>query len=417
VSINYFPILNNRLYFDTTFHEVTAMAMAQNAMVGSVEVHVGLVCSQLNEKHRRWVAGLLSEMMGYGGTKWVSEITGLDPKTIRQGRIDLDNRLTEYPTDRVRRVGGGRPPLKSKDPTLEQDLLALVEPETGGDPEGHCRCTRSSLRSLAKRLGRICATTVGRLLKPLDYSLKTNIKRLIGKPHPQRDRQYRFIQRIKSQFIRSGQPVISVDAKKSELIGNFKNPGARYCQNADNVNAYDFPSDAECRATPYGIYDQQASHALVAVGTSATTSQFAVASIRHWWRQFGKTRYPDAHHLLIEADAGGCNGHRPHLWKRELQQLSNDTDLSITVCHYPTGASKWNPIEHRVFGQITKNWAGHPLRSLAIMLGFIRGTGKYIITIICNPVIYQYHENRILYSLPNENKISLSAFLSVSKSL
>jgi hypothetical protein len=350
------------------------MAMAQNAMVGSLDVHVGLVCSQLNEKHRRWVAGLLSEIMGYGGTKWISDVTGLDPKTIRQGRHDLKNGLVGYPTDRVRRVGGGRPPLKSMDPTLEQDLLRLIEPETGGDPEGHCRYTRSSLRSLANRLGRACATTVGRLLKPLGYSLKTNVKRLIGKVHPQRDRQYRFIQRIKSRFIRSGQPVISVDAKKSELIGNFKNHGARYCRNADNVNVYDFPSDAQYRATPYGIYDQLANHAFVSVGISAATPQFAVNSIRRWWNLFSKTRYPKAHHLLIEGDAGGCNGYRPRVWKRELQQLSNETGLSITVCHYPTGASKWNPIEHRVFSQISNNWAGTPLRSLAIMLSYIRGT-------------------------------------------
>jgi hypothetical protein len=212
------------------------------------------------------------------------------------------------------------------------------------------------------------------VLEPLGYSLKTNVKRLIGKVHPQRDRQYRLIQRIKSRFLRSGQPVISVDAKKSELIGNFKNAGARYCRQADEVNIYDFPSEAECRATPYGVYDQQANHALVGVGTSAATPQFAVASIRRWWDLFGNARYPDARHLLVEADAGGCNGHRPRLWKRELQRLADDTGLSVTVCHYPTGASKWNPIEHRLFSQISRNWAGHPLRSLTTMLGFIRGT-------------------------------------------
>ena len=227
---------------------------------------------------------------------------------------------------------------------------------------------------MAARLGRGCATTVGRLLEPLGYSLKTNVKRLIGKVHPQRDRQYRFIRRLKERFLRSGQPVISVDAKKSELIGNFKNAGARYCRTADAVNTYDFPSDAECRATPYGVYDQRANHALVSVGTQAATAQFAVAAIRRWWERVGAARYPQARHLLIEADAGGCNGHRPRLWKRELQQLANDTGLSLTVCHYPSGASKWNPIEHRLFSQISRNWAGHPLRSLPTMLGLIRGT-------------------------------------------
>jgi hypothetical protein len=261
-----------------------------------------------------------------------------------------------------------------KDLTLERDLIALVEPETGGDPQGRCHYSRSSLRTLAKRLGRGCATTVGRLLKPLGYSLKTNIKRLIGKVHPQRDRHYRFIQRAKAWFVRRGQPVISVDAKKSELIGNFKNGGARYCRQADMVNTYDFPSDAECRAIPYGVYDQQANHAVVSVGTSAATPQFAVASIRGWWNSVGRARYPDAHHLLVEADAGGCNGHRPRMWKCELQHLANEMGLAITVCHYPSGASKWNPIEHRLFSQISRNWAGYPLRSLTTMLNLIRGT-------------------------------------------
>lgn len=227
---------------------------------------------------------------------------------------------------------------------------------------------------MAKRLGRGSATTVGRLLKPLGYSLKTNVKRLIGKVHPQRDWQYRFIQRTKAIFRNANQPMISVDAKKSELIGNFKNRGQRYCQKADVVNAYDFPSEAKCKVTPYGIYDNQANHALVRVGQSAVTAEFAVASIKSWWQQFGRMRYPKARHLLIEADAGGCNGHRTRLWKWELQKLADEIALSITVCHYPSGASKWNPIEHRLFSQISRNWAGYPLRNLAVMLGFLRGT-------------------------------------------
>ena len=258
--------------------------------------------------------------------------------------------------------------------TIEQDLIELVELETGGDPEDRCKYTRSSLRSLAKRLGRGSATSIGRLLKPLGYSLKTNVKRLIGKIHPQRDWQYRFIQRTKALFVRAGQPVISIDAKKSELIGNFKNSGRRYCRKADTVNAYDFPSEAECKATPYGIYDSQAEQALVMVGQSAVTSEFAVSSIRHWWKQFGVARYSQAKHLLIEADAGGCNGYRGRLWKLELQRLVDEIGFPITVCHYPSGASKWTPIEHRLFSQISRNWAGHPLRTLTIMLNFLRGT-------------------------------------------
>jgi len=249
-----------------------------------------------------------------------------------------------------------------------------VEPETGGDPEGHAKYSRSSLRSLAKRLGRASAKTVGRLLKRMDYSLRTNVKRLIGRPHPHRDRQYRFIQRVKALFRRNGDPVISVDAKKTELIGDFKNPGKCWCIDAEEVNVYDFPSDAKGKATPYGIYDQFANHAYVLVGISAITAAFAVACIRRWWETYGRERYPDSKHIMIECDGGGCNGHRPRLWKYELQKLADGTGLSITVCHYPTGASKWNPIEHRVFSQISSNWAGYPLRTLQRMVGFIRGT-------------------------------------------
>ena len=212
------------------------------------------------------------------------------------------------------------------------------------------------------------------MLRGMGYSLRTNIKRLIGKPHPHRDRQYRFIQRVKSLFRRHGDPVISVDAKKTELVGNFKNSGESWCLAPEAVNTYDFPSEAEGKATPYGIYDQAANHALVVVGISAITAAFAVACIRRWWETYGQERYPNSTHLLIECDAGGCNGHRPRLWKHELQKLCDETGLSITVCHYPTGASKWNPIEHRVFSQISRNWAGYPLRSLNRILGFIRGT-------------------------------------------
>jgi len=253
-------------------------------------------------------------------------------------------------------------------------LIQLIELETGGDPEGQFKYTRSSLRTLAKQLGRGSAVTVGRILKPLGYSLKTNVKRLIGKPHPDRNRQYQFIQRAKALFVKHGEPVISIDAKKSELIGNFKNTGTRYCKKADEVNTYDFPSEAEYKAIPYGIYDVLVNHALIMVGISANTAMFAVNAIQYWWEKYGSVRYPNAKHLFIEADAGGCNGHRPKLWKRELQRFADETGLKVTVCHYPTGASKWNPIEHRLFSQVSRNWAGHPLRSISIMLSLLRGT-------------------------------------------
>jgi len=216
--------------------------------------------------------------------------------------------------------------------------------------------------------------TVRRLLKAMGFSLKANVKRLSGPPHPDRDRQFRHIQRQKQKFLKAGQPVISVDTKNTELIGNFKNSGALWSQQADEVSVYDFPGDAECRAIPYGIYDVRHKQGHVSVGTSADTSQFAVHSIREWWNHTGAKQYPGAKELLITADSGGSNGHRPRLWKRELQHWADEDGLAITVAHYPRGASKWNDIEHRLFGPITNNWAGQPLRSLDLMLNAIRGT-------------------------------------------
>lgn len=233
---------------------------------------------------------------------------------------------------------------------------------------------RISLRALSRQWGRACHVTVGRLLKGLKFSLKTNVKRLTGPPHPDRERQFRWINKLRSLFVRAGAPVISVDTKNSVLIGNFKNRGARYCRAADVVLAHDFPGDAECRAIPYGIYDVAHNRGYVRVGTSADTPQFAVNSIRHWWQQQGQTTFPAHRRLLILADSGGSNGCRPRLWKRELQRFADDSGLTITVAHFPRGASKWNPIEHRLFSQISGNWAGHPLRSLQILLGFINGT-------------------------------------------
>jgi hypothetical protein len=253
-------------------------------------------------------------------------------------------------------------------------LKQLVEPEAGGDATGKRKYVKSSLRTLADRLGHVCYRTVGRLLKKAGYSLRTNVKRLTGPAHPDRDRQFQFLRRMRSVFQTHGAPVISVDTKNSELIGNFHNRGSRWCSEPVVVNAHDFPSDAQCRAIPYGIYDVTLNRGHVCVGTSSDTSAFAVRSIRDWWMKFGRNQYAGHTHLLIEADSGGSNGCRPRLWKRELQRLCNDTGLTITVCHYPRGASKWNPADHRLFGPISRNWSGTPLRDLPTMLGYIRGT-------------------------------------------
>lgn len=250
----------------------------------------------------------------------------------------------------------------------------MIEPETGGEPTGRRKFVRSSLRHVAKRLGRISHVTVGRVLKKLGYSTRTNVKRLTGPPHPDRDWQFRLVRRVRRLALAAGVPVISVDTKNSELIGNFANKGATWCQEPHVVNAHDFPGDAECRAIPYGIYDIARDRGHVCVGTSADTSEFAVRSIRDWWQKFGRKHYVGQKRLVIEADSGGSNGCRPRLWKKELQRLVNDTGLTITVCHYPRGASKWNPADHRLFAAISNNWAGVPLRDLTTLLGYIRGT-------------------------------------------
>lgn len=250
-----------------------------------------------------------------------------------------------------------------------------MENDSGGDPEGAFRFVRPTLRSLSEQLaGRASHSTVSDLLYEMDISPRINIKRFTGPNHPDRDVQFRYILGVRELFLESGWPVISVDGKKKELVGNFKNSGARWCQNADEVNLYDFPDNAFCRATPYGIFDKARNEGHICVGISADTSQFAVDAIRRWWRSKGRLRYPNADQLLIEADGGGSNGYRPRLWKFALQQWADADGLAITVCHYPTGASKWNPIEHRLFSFITHHWAGFPLRSLGFMLSLIRGT-------------------------------------------
>ena len=235
---------------------------------------------------------------------------------------------------------------------------------------------RSSLRHLSQQLGqKVSHTTVGRLLGALDYSLKVNVKRLTGKPHPDRDEQFVYLEQQQQAFLQAGWPVISVDTKKKELIGNFKNPGRRWCQTADAVNEHDFEQDALGKAVPYGIYDLAHHRGYVYVGQSADTPQFAVEMIANWWRTFGRQDFPTADQLLILCDAGGSNGYRPRLWKQQVQELLADQlGLEVTVCHYPTGASKWNPIEHRLFGPISVNWAGHPLCTFETMLALIRGT-------------------------------------------
>lgn len=244
---------------------------------------------------------------------------------------------------------------------------------------GNEKWVRSSLRELSAALEKqeyhIGYVTVGRLMQDLGFSLKSNRKQSTGPPHPDRDRQFRYIRRVKKLFMAAGHPVISVDAKKKELIGNFKNPGRAWCREAEVVNAHDFLTDAEGQAVPYGIYDLTHNLGYVAVGTSAATSEFAVDAICWWWELADRPTFPDETKLLILSDAGGSDGCHFRLWKQQLQErLADRLGIEVMVCHYPTGASKWNPVEHRLFSYISLNWAGKPLRSVATMLNYIRGT-------------------------------------------
>lgn len=263
--------------------------------------------------------------------------------------------------------------------TLEADLLDLIEHETGGDPMNAQKWVRLSLGRLAELLdGRghsLDPKTVGRLLAKHGYSPKANRKRFTGPPHPDRDSQFRHIAHYKKLFLKAGWPVISVDAKKKELIGDFKNAGRCWCREAREVNAYDFITDALCRATPYGIYGLNHGRGYVYAGTSADTPEFAVDAIGRWWEEEGRVQFKGCRRVLILADSGGSNGCRPRLWKMRLQERMADAyGLSVTICHYPRGGSKWNPVEHRLFSSISINWAGVPLETLAVMLALIRGT-------------------------------------------
>jgi Rhodopirellula transposase DDE domain len=258
-------------------------------------------------------------------------------------------------------------------------LRHLAEPATGGDPMTEAKYVRRSLQTLSDELADQGHTagpdTVADLLRELGYNLRVNVKRFTGPPHPDRDAQFRYIEGLIEEFRVEGLPVLSVDTKKKELVGNFANGGRAWGEEAEEVNAHDFLSDAVCRAVPYGLYDVLANQGHVLVGTSADTPEFAAEAVARWWSRVGCHRYRGAGELLLLADGGGSNGHRPRLWKRCLQERVADRyGLDVTVCHYPRGASKWNPVEHRLFGPISTNWAGVPLRTPEVLLGLLRGT-------------------------------------------
>jgi Rhodopirellula transposase DDE domain len=333
----------------------------------------------LDERQRRWIAAAEASRLGYGGVLLVAQITGLAPKTIRRGQRELAQGMADLPSPRIRQPGAGRPPTETKKPQVEAILMDLVRDEVAGDPSTGVLWVRRSLaklqRALAHRGLRVGILVVRRLLRRHNIHARSSVKHLTPREHPSRDRQFRYITTMRRQFEAACDPIISVDTKKKELIGRFKNAGRIYGVLPPEVNTHDFPGDAEGKAVPYGVFDTRANDGVVYVGVSGNTPDFAVAAIRRWWQQVGRRRYPGCHRLLILADGGGSNGYRARRWKQQLQvRVADPYRLEITVCHYPTGASKWNPIEHRLFSQISQTWAGTPLTSMAVVLDAIRHT-------------------------------------------
>ncbi len=340
---------------------------------------MNVLMSQLSPGQRRLYAAIEWERIGWGGCRLVSEITGLSPPTMQRARAQLAALLGGTPLEAAKGQPGRRR-IEEKYPGIEGTLEQLVADETAGDPMSRKKWVRTSSRKLSKKLAEmgyeVNYHTVCRLLKQMGYSMKVNVKKRASTAYfPKRDAQFKYIAAQKAASLAAGNPVISVDGKKKELIGNFKANGKSWCKEAIEVSDYTFASMAECVATPYGVYDIQANKGYVWVGTSGVTPAFAVTAIKRWWLHAGRHVYPEATSLLVLADGGGSNGCRCRAWKHQLQtELCDGLGLTATVCHYPTRCSKYNPIERRLFSHISMNWAGKPLSSLDLMLGYIRGT-------------------------------------------
>jgi Rhodopirellula transposase DDE domain len=337
----------------------------------------------MNERMRRQWAASEARAYGWGGVRAVSRAIDMSPNTIRRGLAELRDRQAHpgAPEDlRIRRPGGGRKALTENDPELLDALEHMVDPMTRGDPESPLRWTCKSTTQLAAALTRqghaLSPRSVGRLLNEAGYSLQSNRKTLEGASHPDRNAQFEHISRTVRAFQSRGQPVISVDTKKKELVGAFKNVGREWRPKGDpdTVKIYDFLDPELGKAIPYGVYDLSSNQGWVSVGVDHDTARFAVEAIRRWWGKMGSPRYPSARQLLITADGGGSNGSRCRLWKVALQDLASQLGLTIHVCHFPPGTSKWNKIEHRMFCHITQNWRGKPLVSHDIIINLIAST-------------------------------------------
>lgn len=333
----------------------------------------------LDERLRRLCAAAEAKALGYGGVSAVARATGVSRRAIARGLKELEDPSASS-FQRIRKAGGGRKRTAVKDETLVRDLERLVEPVSRGDPESPLRWTCKSLRKLAEELNRqghqVSHRLVAELLQELGYSLQANRKTREGASHPDRNAQFEHINDEVQAYQSAGQPVISVDAKKKELVGDFKNGGRELRPKGDpeEVRAHDFAIPELGKATPYGVYDLTHNLGWVNVGIDHDTATFAVESIRRWWHLMGQPLYPDARQLLITADGGGSNGSRLRLWKVELQKLADETGLEIAVCHLPPGTSKWNKIEHRLFSYISQNWRGKPLISHEVIVNLIAAT-------------------------------------------
>ena len=353
--------------------------MSNNDLIASIHRKYTAVLLDLDERGtRRWAAAEAMSL-GWGGITAVSKATGLCRSTIQIGIVELKAPQTLDP-GRQRRPGGGRKSRESEQPKLRRALERLVESGTRGDPMSPLRWTIKSTRVLARELGlqkfRVGSTKVGELLRAMGYSLQSNRKTIEGRQHPDRNAQFEFISRRAKWQAKHGQPAISVDTKKKEVLGNLKNSGRVFRKSKQplEVETHDFPKQELGKAIPYGVYDLQHNEALVSVGVSHDTAQFAVATILLWWRKLGRKRFPKATRLLVTADCGGSNSPRTRLWRLELQRLANITGLTIEICHYPPGTSKWNKIEHSLFCHITRNWRGVPLETLEIVVNLIAAT-------------------------------------------
>lgn len=335
----------------------------------------------LNERSRRIWAAIEAKSLGHGGISIVERAVDLSRSTISRGIKELGSSQAPMGSEHIRRPGAGRKKTAETDPALRKDLEALVEPTVAGDPQSRLRWTSKSLRKLSMELQAMGHKTshrmVGVLLSEAHYSLQANRKSVEeGKRHPDRDGQFRYINEQVERFQRGGQPVISVDTKKKELVGDFKNGGKEWRPKGqpEQVRVHDFLIEENGKAAPYGVYDMTRNAGWVGVGIDHDTASFAVRTIRRWWQVMGRGVYPKARGLLITADSGGSNGSRTRLWKWELQKWANATGQSITVCHLPPGTSKWNKIEHRLFSYITMNWRGRPLINLATIVSLIAST-------------------------------------------